>query len=614
MNQNKQKYLFLFTIGPVQSFIAQARKAQDLYAGSQILSRLIKVGLKQLPHWKENIIFPVLNKDDNNQSLPNRFIGIVDGNQDLKMLGEKVQEVVKNEFKKISAEALKKAAFNKSEKDVTLEELFYDQIETHLDIHWAFHPLTENDYKTSYKEIESILGSVKNIRPFNQYGNGSGEAGRKCSLDGENNALFFGRKKPSLSIKEQRNNSVTLRGFLTDEKEGLSAVSFVKRYGVKADSFPSTAEIAVLYDESQLTPDKVEIFNCLKKLYGNEKDVFQVCSTMMNNRWINNCNIKGLNDEDKWNNHFDYQPLFEENLNDKTLPNKEQLRLAKVLQDKLASSFQTKYYALIMFDGDKMGKRLSKANSPEEHKEFSKCLTAFAKEAREKVENHGQTVYTGGDDFLGFVNLNYLFEIMTDLRTAFDETINFNSKTALTFSAGIVIAHYKMPLAEVLKTVRNVEKKAKNDGDRNAFCITAIKHSGEIQEAVYKWGNENTQSNELWKAIEYITQVLSNNTFSNKFITSLTRELYQLSGFELQDIGLIEKAIFTEMERLVKRALIDTSGSKEEKESRVNDLCERLELLYKNRVPNQSLKPIFKGIQNFVHALQMADFLSRKIS
>ena len=28
------QYLFLFTIGPVQSFIAQARKTRDLYAGS----------------------------------------------------------------------------------------------------------------------------------------------------------------------------------------------------------------------------------------------------------------------------------------------------------------------------------------------------------------------------------------------------------------------------------------------------------------------------------------------------------------------------------------------------------------------------------------------------
>ena len=68
------------------------------------------------------------------------------------------------------------------------------------------------------------------------------------------------------------------------------------------------------------------------------------------------------------------------------------------------------------------------------------------------------------------------------------------------------------------------------------------------------------------------------------------------------------------MKRLVKRALIDTSGTKEDKELKINDLCERLELLYCNRVPNTKQKDVFKGVQNFVHALQITDFLSRKIS
>ncbi|NPA53826.1 MAG: hypothetical protein GXO21_04085 [Aquificae bacterium] len=39
---DKNEYLFIFTITPVQSFIAQARKTRDLHAGSRILSELIK--------------------------------------------------------------------------------------------------------------------------------------------------------------------------------------------------------------------------------------------------------------------------------------------------------------------------------------------------------------------------------------------------------------------------------------------------------------------------------------------------------------------------------------------------------------------------------------------
>jgi CRISPR-associated protein Cmr2 len=595
-----KKHLFLFTIGPVQSFIAQARKTQDLYAGSQILSRLVKAAIKEVPNWKDKVVFPILNNEDENQSLPNRFVAIVEKPEnELKQLGIDIEKKVKAEFNIIADESLDGR---------TRPNDFEEQINRHLDIHWAFHLLDKNNYKKSYSEIESLLGSIKNVRPFEQFGNGLGEAGRKCSLDGENNALFFGRKKPGFII----NDAVKLNGFLTDEKEGLSAVSFVKRYGVKTNSFPSTAEITVDYDKQQLKAEKLLAFECLEKLFGNERDVIEACTKMVNNQWIKKCHIKELSNEDNWNNQFDYQQLFEENLREKYIPNKEQLRLAKILQKKLASSFKTKYYAVIMFDGDKIGEKLAKAKSEKEHSEFSKLLTTFAKKAKEILKDKGQTVYTGGDDFLGFVNLHCLFDVMTQLRTEFKTMVSDEAQKILgltddfTFSAGIVIAHYKMPLAEVLKTVRTVEKKAKNDGDRNAFCITAMKHSGEIQETVFKWGDNNAN----WKALEHITKQLNEGVFSSKFITNLTVELYQLAGRTLNDTGkVIDAAIFTEFERLLKRGLIDKS-----KKDELPEMLESLKALYNHKMPNPSLKDTFKSIQNFIHAIQITDFLSRKIS
>jgi CRISPR-associated protein Cmr2 len=619
MSEKTNKHLFLFTIGPVQSFIAQARKTQDLYAGSQILSRLVKAAIKEVPNWKDKVVFPILNDENENQSLPNRFVAIVEKPEnELKQLGVDIEKKVRAEFNIIADKSLDSRAKPNG---------FDEQINRHLDIHWAFHLLDKSNYKKSYSEIESLLGSVKNVRPFEQFGNGLGEAGRKCSLDGENNALFFGairctrakkiqsdgennalffgRTQPSLTIKSQRENAVMIKGFLTDEKEGLSAVSFVKRYGVKTNSFPSTAEITVDYDKQQLKAEKLLAFECLEKLFGNERDVIEACTKMVNNQWIKKCHIKELSNEDNWNNQFDYQQLFEENLREKYIPNKEQLRLAKILQKKLASSFKTKYYAVIMFDGDKMGKLLSENASLSFHPKFSEYLANFAKVARGIVNKHGQTVYAGGDDFLGFVNLHCLFDRMIELREAFDKEINenINQGQKLTFSAGIVIAHYKMPLAEVLKTVRKVEKKAKNDGDRNAFCITAMKHSGEIQETVMKWGDDNAN----WKALQYITKQLIDGVFSNKFITNLTVELYQLAGLELNKIGISNDAIFTEFKRLTKRALIEKSD-KVTNENNIKLLVEQLELLYRNsRKTNEKTK-------NFIHALQIADFLSRKIN
>lgn len=52
-------YLFLFTIGPVQEFIAAARRTRDLWAGSQLLSELSRtIAIALRDETKENLIFP----------------------------------------------------------------------------------------------------------------------------------------------------------------------------------------------------------------------------------------------------------------------------------------------------------------------------------------------------------------------------------------------------------------------------------------------------------------------------------------------------------------------------------------------------------------------------
>ncbi len=57
---------------------------------------------------------------------------------------------------------------------------------------------------------------------------------------------------------------------------------------------------------------------------------------------------------------------------------------------------------------------------------------------------------------LGFVNLQYLFEVMKELREAYEALVSepvrskFALQKSLSFSAGVAIAHYKEPLSVVL--------------------------------------------------------------------------------------------------------------------------------------------------------------------
>ena len=54
------KYLFQVSIGPVQDFIASARRTRDLKFGSELLSELSKAAAKQISEkcGIESLIFP----------------------------------------------------------------------------------------------------------------------------------------------------------------------------------------------------------------------------------------------------------------------------------------------------------------------------------------------------------------------------------------------------------------------------------------------------------------------------------------------------------------------------------------------------------------------------
>jgi CRISPR-associated protein Cmr2 len=89
------------------------------------------------------------------------------------------------------------------------------------------------------------------------------------------------------------------------------------------------------------------------------------------------------------------------------------------------------YYAILAFDGDKMGEHLSgifladKSKLEEFHYKLSESLGHFAKESKKYLDlNFGQTIYAGGDDFLGFVNLSNLFSVLENIHSLFEEYVN----------------------------------------------------------------------------------------------------------------------------------------------------------------------------------------------
>lgn len=610
------QYLFLFTIGPVQSFISQARKTQDLYAGSRLLSDLTKKAIQMVFSENGKVIFPfVKNETELNKvvSLPNRFIAEFEkpaNDKELKKLGERIEDAVKIKFKQIADAKFSDLVTKISDK---LYQKFDKQIAQHLDIHWLFLPFTPDKYADKFKEIERLLGGIKNVRAFDQ----NEETGRKCSNDGERNALIFKhnyRKTNADEVVRTKPGYIDFDAvgvpkyiFRLDQGEGLSAVSIVKRF-YEEEEFMSTAEVALMadYKEALENEEVAKVLTSYQNLF-HEKNFILECLKIKKK-------IEFKNKED-FRSNFDHQLFFAENINEKQIPNPEQLAWAKEVFPSLQKYFKTKYYALIAFDVDDLGKWLSgddlknKEDLRTFHERLSGKLIEFGKWAKNYLDTpKGQVAYAGGDDFLGFVNLRHLFDAMKELRSKFDEVVNCKQITdfiegddTITFSAGVAVAHYKIPLGIVLKEAKKAEDVAKKKGEKNAFALSVLKHSGDSHLAHAKWKlsdnfsfQEKTYKGNADRLLFLIELLQSSH--SNTFIKNLNRELPDLVN---KDGHIYEKQIFeTEMKRLIKRSV--HPGYAEE---------------YSNSL-NEQMADLFDDngfVENFLELLNIADFLKTEI-
>lgn len=587
------KHLLLFSIGPVQSFIAQARKTHDLYAGSTLLSHLVKTAIEKVG--EDNLIFP-----KKGEAMPNRFLAEVSETEtNLQVFGEMVENEVRKEWKKIADAALSNIP--------TKPAGFDEQIAGLLEIFWVIEPLeSEEKYKETVARLEKNLAAIKNVRSFTQYSwqdGRTGEQGRKCSLDGHRNVQFYrpknsvGRIDASGSPLYSTQGSVyTSHQFpsnvILQQGEGLSAVSFTKRrYSPKnAPNFESTAEIALM--------------DVLSKLVANESGEVKTCIGLI--RKVN----AQLFYEENATGEMLLKYLVESGVTEASADSyKRCSKIVRKAAEKAKLKF-VKYYAILTFDGDDMGKWLSGENLKDKSQlrefqtAFATQLADFAQAAKQRLDkSSGQTVYAGGDDFLGFVNLNHLLPVLKDLRLLFQEIVDFPLKMFkkseldnISFSAGICVAHYKEPLSLVLQEAINAQKKAKELDGKNAFAIAVIKGSGESHTTALPFDNmaENVQR------LQIITHALIKNEFSNNFIKTMRLEFERVMDFR-DDRATFEEMFQTELKRLLQRAARNVWSKdckKQESETMTTTIMELFGV---------------RSTENFFQMLHIADFFQREM-
>ena len=440
--------LLLIAVGPVQPFIAAARKIRDLAVGSWLLSELSKAVARSLAAQGCRLIFPADSADlaeGGELSVANKILAEVPATGDPQKIGDLARDAfqaARSDFFEKAWKRLETETGPSASGEMTaLHALFMEQRDATGEFYAVWTPVNA-DYASARKRVEQLLSARKAARTFTTPGwNGAGL--RKSSLDGVWETVLPDRKDSPLRKTLRRN-------LLLKDGEHLDALALVKRLppGTRAQwKFEGLPSVAI---ETWLT------------------------GTRKHQRWAElNAAYEQALPRVRKDTAYYFPMAMDEWLDEHPDADKVAVRAASAA---LLKEFgQPEPYGCILCgDGDHMGAALDEIRDVDGHRRFSKELSAFASDAGRIVAEHdGELVYSGGDDVLAFLPLHTAAACALALRDSFQRTMAAACPgmiTKPTFSAGIAVVHVKTPLDLSLSLARRAENIAKNKHGRDALC------------------------------------------------------------------------------------------------------------------------------------------------
>lgn len=502
------QYLISIAIGPVQEFIASARRSRDLWFGSWLLSELSKAAahaiIEQPGCSHDSLIFPRITDAKDLQpgsdfNVVNKLLALIEAS-DPTSFGKQIKGAIDGRLRTIRNQAWQRLGDN-NHFERKIAELQVDDL---IEFFWAAVPYDPNNYKTTRDRVESLLAARKTTRDFAAVR--WGQAGvPKSSLDGLRESVIH---EDAYKQSEEK----LRRAYDVRPGEPLCGVGLLKRLGRRHnpgrshndDSFFSTPHVAALPLLEQLKDDtqRAAVQEYLGKLWQCGMD---------EKKDLNEVPLPPSGSAHPVYGRRDGHLLFEERLREyfppKEKPN-ERKQAEAALRRLLKTAFDDQrpipYYALLLADGDGMGKTIDVITDIDRHRKLSQKLSEFAGSVRDIVENRpgddmpghqGSLVYAGGDDMLAFVPLHRVLDCALVLNREFNRQLGDFSfidgegkKVQLTLSVGIAISHFIEPLSDALDLARAAEKTAKSLPGKDALCIKISKRGGAITTVQGKWG------------------------------------------------------------------------------------------------------------------------------
>lgn len=456
-------YLLAISIGPVQDFIAAGRKTADLKAGSQLLVDAAKAVVDELEKNEATLIFPS-SKDD---EPPNKLLCRVDDNP--QALVAQLREVARQTVRDQWLSMMEDKAMNRARGAIRDESIADDQLDNLLEFYAAWVQ-ESGDYKTDRERVEKLLAGRKATREFALPI--SNERVPKSPLDPSRDGIF------KVGAGFRLVDSALGYPLWLKPRETLDAISVLKRWkGRASDSAPSTATMAFRNIEPKLDQVKPPELDQMRNLAHDLPAGIDMGDLMFPSR-----TDQAMKELEEQANSLptDQSERARTPLKDHK-DHKLDLWRKNLLKSIDISGECPPYYAILVADGDRMGKHISEMSRVEEHQEFSNKIAAFAKGVEGIVSNHhGFTVYAGGDDVLALLPVNTALDCADKLRE------NFKA-TGCTMSAGIAVVHHIENLHVCLEWARKAEKAAKKE--RDSVAVALHTRGGEAHTVATQWGD-----------------------------------------------------------------------------------------------------------------------------
>ncbi|MCK5524390.1 MAG: type III-B CRISPR-associated protein Cas10/Cmr2, partial [Thiomargarita sp.] len=557
---------FHFTIGPVQSFVAQARRTRDFWAASFLLSWLAGVAMLSVEKQKGKIKFPAVDENylawikgngsgekPRQGGIPNRFQAEV--NADFK--SELVVENVNQAWKELADLVWDKDLKNqiKPEKAIISREIWDRQIKSFWEMNWVL---------TDDKAASDLLDRRKNWR--NHFA--SEEPGVKCMMMVGWQELSGELKPNSKEIEKfwkpiRENTGLDLR-----EGEHLCAIAFVKRRfarhfkylnnkindkklqksilryhphfkkssdknavqikGWKLETgIPSISYMAVVHWlETIIKKEEIAKLDLLleaaKKAKIDENEQSDIsCLKHACEKFNVNKRLVALDGS-----AFFISEL--ENQYDKNL-SAPMIAALKNLDTKPPSPF----YAILRMDGDSLG---SKMRNPDNQEPISDALKNFTGSVPNIVyQQCGFLIYAGGDDVLAILPVEDVFTCAIQIRQCYQDCFQATKNKEIensTISAAVEFAHMKTPLTKMLRDAhRLLDNVAKEGCGRDAVAVRVWKPGGRAIKWAMPWEcalNEKQDRLILEEiAVKFSKHNEKETGFSNKFFYKI-REQFEL--------------------------------------------------------------------------------------